>query len=83
MMFCCHLCAFCPNVLFPTCYLCSYDHAGKMDCSTVKDKGSKNVIVIIMFHWMHTKSFSGHYDDAMLVVMSNTFGSLHLRKIVE
>ena len=29
--------------------LCSYDHAGQMDCSTLKEKGAKNVIVIILF----------------------------------
>ena len=29
--------------------LCSYDHAGQMDCSTLKEKGAKNVVVIILF----------------------------------
>ena len=64
-------------VVFFECCLCTYDSAGRMDCTTVKENGSKNVIVIIMFHYTHTKSFSGHYDEAMLVVMSNTFESLH------
>ena len=27
----------------------SYDHDGKMVCSTVKEKGAKNVIVILLF----------------------------------
>ena len=71
MMFCCHLCALRLNVLLPSCGLCTCDHDGKEVCSTVKNlKESKNVIVIIMFHCMHTKSFSGHYDNAKIVVIS-------------
>ena len=29
-------------------YLCTYDHAGQMDYSTIKEKGAKNVIAIMM-----------------------------------
>ena len=29
--------------------LCLYDHARQTDCSTLKEKGAKNVIVIILF----------------------------------
>ena len=57
--------------------LCSYDHARQTDCSTLKEKGAKNVIVIILFHCMHTNSFSDHYDVAMFVDVSNTFGNFH------
>ena len=38
---------------------------------------SKNVMVIIMFYCMQSKSFSGHRDDAMLVVMNNVFGEFN------
>ena len=62
------LCIMFKCLLFPS---CTYEPAGKMDCSTVKEKGSKNVIFIIMFHCTHTKSFSGHYDDVMLVSVNN------------
>ena len=46
-----------------------------MDCVTVKEQGWKNVIFITMFHCAYTKSFAGHYNNAMFVVMSITFGS--------
>ena len=37
-----------------------------MEGNTVKD--NQNVTVILLFYRMHSKSFSGHYDDDMLLL---------------
>ena len=58
-------------ILFPSCYLCTYEPAGKMDCITEKEKGQRTLFFIMMFHCMHTKFISGHYDDIMLVSVNN------------
>ena len=38
---------------------------------------SKNAMVIIMFYCMQSESFSGHHDDAMLVVKNVVFGDFN------
>ena len=42
-----------------------------MDCSTVKEKGSKNVILSWCFIVCILSSFLGHFDDAMPVSVNN------------
>ena len=37
-----------------------------MEGNTVKD--NQNVTVILLFYRMHSKPFSGHYDDDMLLL---------------
>ena len=43
---------------------CTYDPAELMEGYTVKD--NENVTDSLLFYGLHSKSFSGHYDDDML-----------------
>ena len=44
---------------------------------------NQNVIVIIMFYCMHSKSFAGHYDDANACGYEWYIGEFTLKKIVK
>ena len=54
-------------------YICSYTEILQNDSQRI-------VVVIVMFYCRHNNSFSGHYDDAILVDVNNA--RVTLNKIV-